>query len=76
MSSRRASRAPGAPSLLALDAEVNVPPDKDSEGLRRRLGQEVAIMSFDDATERIAPTTGGHLPKRQSEEGAVKIAQD
>jgi hypothetical protein len=33
-------------------------------------------MSFDEATERIAHTTGGHLPKRQSEEVAVKIAQD
>jgi hypothetical protein len=73
---RRAYRAPGAPSLFALDAALNLPPDKYSDGLRRRLGQEVAIMSFDEATERIAQTTGGHLPKRQSEEVAVKIAQD
>jgi hypothetical protein len=74
--SRRDYRAPGAPSLFALDAALNLPPDKYSDGLRRRLGQEVAIMSFDEATERIAHTTGGHLPKRQSEEVAVKIAQD
>lgn len=73
---RRAYRAPGAPSLFALDAALNLPPDKYSDGLRRRLGQEVAIMSFDDATERLAQTTGGHLPKRQSEEVVVKIAQD
>jgi hypothetical protein len=73
---RRAYRAPGVPSLFALDAELNLPPDKYSDGLRRRLGQEVALMSFDDATERIAHTTGGHLPKRQSEQVAVKIAQD
>lgn len=73
---RRAYRAPGASSLFALDAELNLSPDKYSDGLRRRLGQEVALMSFDDATERIGQTTGGHLPKRQSEEVAVKIAQD
>jgi hypothetical protein len=73
---RRAYRAPGVPSLFALAAELHVPPDKYSDGLRRRLGQEVALMSFDDATERIAQTTGGHLPKRQSAQVAVKMAQD
>lgn len=73
---RHAYRAPGAPSLFALDAELNLPPDKYSDGVRRRVGQEVAIMSFDDATERISQTTGAKLPKRQSEEVAVKIAQD
>jgi hypothetical protein len=33
-------------------------------------------MSFDEATERLAQTTGGHIPKRQSEQVGVKLAQD
>src|SRR5919106_2455250 len=66
---RRAYRAPGAPSLFALDAALNLPPDKYSDGLRRRLGQEVAIMSFEEAMDRVDQTTGGHIPKRQSEQG-------
>ena len=73
---RRASSAPGVASLFALDAALNLPPDKYSDGLRRRLAQEVAVMSFAEAVERIAHTTGGRIPKRQSEEVVVKVAQD
>jgi hypothetical protein len=73
---RRSYGARGVASLFALDADLNLPPDKYSDGLRRHLAQNVAIMSFDDATERIGQTTGGHIPKRQSEQVVVKIAQD
>jgi hypothetical protein len=73
---RRASSARGAPSLFPLDATLHLPPDTYSEGLRRRLAQEVALMSFDEATEQIAQTTGGRIPKRQSEEVVVKVAQE
>jgi hypothetical protein len=72
----RASSARGAPSLFPLDATLHLPPDTYSEGLRRRLAHEVAVMSFDEATARIAQTTGGQVPKRQSEEVVVKVAQD
>jgi hypothetical protein len=73
---RHAYSAPGTASLFALDAKLNLPPDKYSDGLRRRLAQDVALMSFDEATGHIAQTTGGHIPKRQSEEVAVQVAQD
>jgi hypothetical protein len=73
---RRAYSARGVASLFALDAALNLPPDKYSDGLRCRLAHEVALMSFDEATEQIAHTTGGHIPKRQSEEVVVKVAQD
>jgi hypothetical protein len=33
-------------------------------------------MSFDEATHHLDQTTGGHIPKRQSEQVAVKVAQD
>ena len=74
--SRRAYGAREAPSLFALDAELNLPPDKYSDGLRRRLAQEVALMSFEEAMDRVDQTTGGHIPKRQSEQVVVKVAQD
>jgi hypothetical protein len=73
---RRSYGARGVPSLFALDAELNLPPDKYSDGLRRHVAQDVALMSFDEATERLAQTTGGHMPKRQSEQAVVQVAQD
>jgi hypothetical protein len=73
---RRSYGARGGSSLFALDAALNLPPDKYSDGLRRHVAQDVAMMSFDDATERLEQCTGGHIPKRQSEEIAVKAAQD
>lgn len=73
---RRAYGARGARSLFALDAALNLPPDKYSDGLRRQLAQDVALMSFDEAIARVDQTTGGHIPKRQSEQVVVKMAQD
>lgn len=74
--SRRSYGARGVESRFALDAQLNLPPDKYSDGLRRRLAQDVAVMSFDDALDRLDQTTAGHIPKRQSEQVVVKVAQD
>ncbi len=68
--------APGVESRLALDAQLNLPPDNYSDGRRRRLAGDVSLMSFDEATSRLDPTTGGPIPKRQSEPVVVKGAQD
>jgi len=74
--SRRSYGAPGVESRFALDAQLNLPPDKYSDGLRRRLAGDVSLMSFDEATHHLDQTTGGHIPKRQSEQVALKVAQD
>lgn len=63
-------------SRFALDAQLNLPPDKYSDGLRRRLAVDVSLMSFDEAISRLDQTTGSHVPKRQSEQVVVKVAQD
>jgi hypothetical protein len=63
-------------SRFALDAQLNLPPDNYSDGLRCRLATDVSLMSFDEAISRLNQTTGGHVPKRQSEQVVVKIAQD
>ncbi|MGH7383300.1 MAG: ISKra4 family transposase [Candidatus Methylomirabilales bacterium] len=68
--------APGRRSLCPLDAELNVPPDTYSHGLRRRVSEEAAKSSFDEAVLSVARTTGGHVPKRQAEEMVATVAQD
>jgi hypothetical protein len=73
---RQSYGARGVHSLFPLDAALNLPPDKYSDGLRRHLAHDVAIMSFEEATARMAQTTGGYIPKRQSEQIAVQVAQD
>jgi len=68
--------ARGANSLFPMDAALNLPPDKYSHGLRRRLAKEVSKNSFDDAVMEINETTGGHVPKRQAEQLAAAVSQD
>jgi len=63
-------------SLFPLDGELNMAKDKYSDGLRRRVAQEVAVRSFDEALTTIQETTGGRIPKRQVEELAVKVSRD
>ncbi len=68
--------ARGERRLCPLDAELNVPPDKYSHGLRRRVAEEAAKSSFDETVASVAKTTGGHVPKRQAEEMVAAVAQD
>jgi len=68
--------ARGKESIFPLDAELNLPGDKYSHGLRKRVADEVARNSFDAAVACIERTTGGKVPKRQAEEVAAEISQD
>jgi hypothetical protein len=68
--------APGENSVFPLDAELNLPGDKYSHGLRERVAQEVAKNSFDEAVAGVERMTGGKVPKRQAEEIAVEVSQD
>jgi hypothetical protein len=70
---RRGYGCAGAGSVFPLDGELNLPPDKYSHGLRRRVAEEVAGHSFDEAVADIAKTTGGKVPKRQVEQIAVAV---
>lgn len=65
-----------AESLHPLDAELNLPEERYSFELRRRVAEEAAKSSFDETLESIGKTTGGHVPKRQIEELAMRAAQD
>lgn len=66
----------GVESLHPLDAELNIPPQRYSLELRRRIAEEIAKNSFDETVESIAKTTAGHVPKRQVEELTQLSAQD
>ncbi len=66
----------GVASLHPLDAQLNLPPERYSLELRRRVAENAAKSSFDETLETIEKTTGGHIPKRQVEELAQRAARD
>ena len=72
----RAYEGRGMSALRPVDAALNLPKEKYSHGLQRRVAFEVSKGSFDDAVESIDRTTGGHVPKRQAEEIARRSAAD
>lgn len=63
-------------ALHPLDAELNLPVERFSHGIRRRVAGEVARGSYDDAVAAIADTTGAHIAKRQVEQVARRAATD
>jgi hypothetical protein len=73
---RMAYRAPGAPSVHPADAELNLPEEKQSHGLRRMVAVESARGSHEDAAAAITRATGVRIGKRQVEEMARRAATD
>ena len=67
---------PGVESLHPLDAELNLPGERYSLELRRRVAMEAARNSFDETFETIRKSTAGHIEKRQIEELTVRAAAD
>ena len=63
-------------SVFPLDAELNLPPDKYSHGLRAVLVEEFVRGSFDEAVGHLARSGGGRVAKRQAEELSVHLSQD
>jgi hypothetical protein len=66
----------GVESLHPKDASLNLPDEKYSLEVRRRMALEVARGSFDEAKAAVERTTGAHVPKRQAEQLAARAAQD
>jgi len=64
------------PSLHPLDAELNLPEQRYSLELCRRVAEEAAKTSFDETLESIGKNTGAHVPKRQIEELVRSATQD
>jgi catechol 2,3-dioxygenase-like lactoylglutathione lyase family enzyme len=68
--------AAGTPSLHPLDGALNLPPEKYSLEVRRRVAMEAAKSSFDEGVKTLEVYTGAHVPKRQFEELVIRAAQD
>jgi hypothetical protein len=73
---RTGYRAEDQPSLHPLDAALNLPPEKYSLEVRRRVAMEAAKGSFDEGVKTLETYTGAHVPKRQFEELVSRAAQD
>lgn len=73
---RAGYNARGSSSLYPLDAELNLPEDSFSHGVRERVARGVAKNSFEETVESVERTTGAQLGKRQAEQLARKAARD
>lgn len=73
---RTALGARGAASVCPMDAELNLPRESYSHGLRKLCAVEAARGSFDDVVEAVERATGVHVPKRQAEELVARAAVD
>ncbi len=73
---RMAYRAPGAPNVHPADAELNLPTEKQSHGLRKLAAVESVRGSFQDAAAAITRATGVRIGKRQTEQLAQTAARD
>ena len=74
--SRLGYGAEGTTSVHPLDGELNLPVDKYSHEVRRRVAIEAAKGAFEEGVQTLKTYTGAHVPKRQFEELVVRAAQD
>jgi len=72
--SRIAYRAPGRPNVHPLDAELNLPEEKHSHGLRKLAAIEAARGSIEAAGAAVTRATGVKIGKRQLEDLARRAA--
>ena len=61
----------GLDSVFPLDAQLNLPPEKSSHGLREVLVEEVIEGSFDEAVDHRARSGGRRMARRQ-----VQLSQE
>ncbi len=62
--------------LRPLDAELNLPVETYSLGLRRRTAVQAMDVSYDSTVDKVEDWTGVKVPKRQVEELVVHAARD
>ena len=68
--------APGQASVHPLDAKLNLPDERYSLEVRRRVALEAAKSSFDETVESLQRNTGAKIGKRQVEQLVVRAACD
>ena len=73
---RKLYQAEGAKALAPLDAAMELPDEKYSLEVRRIVAEQAARASFDEVVELVKKQSGAEVPKRQSEELAVRATRD
>ncbi len=73
---REVCSARGRTSLAPLDAELNLPGEVYSLGVRKRVTIEAARGSFDEAVASIERSTATTIPKRQAEQLLQRAMHD
>ena len=73
---RLAYQAPDVEGLHPMDAELNLPVEEYSHGVRRYAAEAVARCSYEEVVSDLAAHTGAPVHKRQVEELATRAAQD
>ena len=68
--------AAGVDSLHPLDAQLNLPAEEYSLGVRRLAAEQAAQLSFEATVQALAQQTGKTLGKRQVEELVQRSAVD
>lgn len=73
---REGHGARGKKTLFPLDAELNLPVELYSFGIRRRAAEEAAKGSYDEVVEVLLKHSGAEVAKRQVEEVVRRAAYD
>jgi hypothetical protein len=73
---RLAYSAPEVGSLCPRDVVLNLPPERHSDGLRRKFAEESSRGSFEEAQKAVERATGVAVPKRQAEQLARRASLD
>ncbi len=73
---RLAYSAEGTQSLHPMDAELNLPGETFSLGVRRHVAEAVAGGAYDAAVASVLTNTAAHIAKRQAEQLALRAAAD
>ena len=66
----------GHESLHPFDAALNLPGERYSLEVRRRVAAAAASRSFDEALLDLSHSTGAEVPMRQAEQLVVRAAED
>lgn len=74
--SRLGYQRTGCVDLHPMDAQLSLPRDLYSHGVRRMVAKESARASFDEVVELIRDYSGAQIAKRQVEQLAVRAAMD
>ena len=74
--SRLSYGAGGRSSLRPLDAELNLPVEHASLGVRRLVAETACVASFDETCSQLRRTTAATCGKRQIEELVERGAED